>query len=218
MKFLKNILAIIAILGAIGMNAIAQETTTTTTATETVAEDATPIQKISEKVLPTEESVAQEEVTEEATPKAADSSSIVEHLQQQLADHYALNTKTLNFHWNITGSNFYDLHKLFYKFSKSQQKTIEKIAERILALGNKVENSLQYISSKTVLSEEKNGSLGERDMLKALLKDYQSIRTQLKNDVLFISDTDDDATYLLLTKLIYKYEKTIWKLKALLSK
>lgn len=218
MKFLKNLFAFIAIIGAIGMNTIAQDTTNIL-ATETVAEDATPIQKIHENALPAEENAVQEEKeNKEATPKAADSSAIAEHLQQQLADHFALNAKTLNFHWNVTGSNFYDLHKLFYKLSKTQQKTIEKVAERILALGSKVDTSLQNISSKTTLSEEKNGSLSERDMIKALLKDYQNIKTQLKNDIQFISESDDDATYLLLTKLIYKYEKTIWKLKALLSK
>ena len=34
-------------------------------------------------------------------------------LNQQLADHYVLLTKTKFYHWNVEGPEFHDLHELF---------------------------------------------------------------------------------------------------------
>ncbi len=211
MKFIKNLLAIFAILATIGVNTIAQETITTSTETETIAKDATPIQKIAEKVLPAEEKVlpAEEAVVADSVPL---------RLQNQLANHYVLYTKTQKYHWNVEGKHFNDLHAFFGTLYTAQQKNIDLIAERIRALGFKVASTLQEFSSMATLSEPTNDNLDEQGMIASLLKDYQAIIAQLKNDQAFAADQDDPATNNFLIDLIFQYEKTRWMLKALLSK
>ena len=39
--------------------------------------------------------------------------AVVEVLKIVLADNYALYLKTQNYHWNVEGSNFRELHLLF---------------------------------------------------------------------------------------------------------
>ena len=39
--------------------------------------------------------------------------AIADQLSKILADEFILYSKTLNFHWNIEGADFYDKHKFF---------------------------------------------------------------------------------------------------------
>jgi starvation-inducible DNA-binding protein len=43
----------------------------------------------------------------------AQRTGVVEILDTLLADEYLLYTKTRNFHWNVVGPQFNDLHKFF---------------------------------------------------------------------------------------------------------
>ena len=42
-----------------------------------------------------------------------DRAGVVKILNALLADEYVLYTKTRNYHWNVVGSQFNDLHKFF---------------------------------------------------------------------------------------------------------
>lgn len=61
--------------------------------------------------------------------------AISEGLTRYLADAYTLYLKTQNFHWNVTGPEFYSLHLLFEKQYEEMAEEIDEIAERIRTLG-----------------------------------------------------------------------------------
>ena len=52
-----------------------------------------------------------------------------------LADTYTLSLKTLNYHWNVTGSMFHTLHLMFEGQYDELALAADEIAERIRALG-----------------------------------------------------------------------------------
>ena len=56
-------------------------------------------------------------------------------LGKLLADTYALALKTQKFHWNVTGAEFAELHKMFEEQYTELAAAIDLIAERIRALG-----------------------------------------------------------------------------------
>ena len=56
---------------------------------------------------------------------------IVEILHTLLADEYVLYTKTRNYHWNVTGSNFSELHKFFETQYDELDIIIDDVAERV---------------------------------------------------------------------------------------
>ncbi len=56
-------------------------------------------------------------------------------LSHVLADSYALYLKTHNFHWNVEGPMFRDLHLMFEEQYTELAGAVDLIAERIRALG-----------------------------------------------------------------------------------
>ena len=57
--------------------------------------------------------------------------SVVGLLNILLSDEYVLYTKTLNYHWNITGNNFAELHKFLEEQYQALQEIADSVAERI---------------------------------------------------------------------------------------
>ena len=62
---------------------------------------------------------------------------VVQILNQLLADEYLLYTKTRNFHWNVTGPDFSQLHKFFESQYEELDEIIDEVAERTRSLGEK---------------------------------------------------------------------------------
>ena len=61
---------------------------------------------------------------------------IVAGLARVLADTYTLYLKTHNFHWNVIGPQFNDLHAMFMVQYTEMWAAVDLIAERIRALGS----------------------------------------------------------------------------------
>src|SRR5205809_7575106 len=62
---------------------------------------------------------------------------IVTILNTLLADEYLLYTKTRNFHWNVVGPQFNDLHKFFEGQYEALDDIVDEVAERVRALGGR---------------------------------------------------------------------------------
>ena len=56
--------------------------------------------------------------------------SVVEILNALLADEYVLYTKTRNYHWNVVGPQFNDLHKFFEAQYEDLDGIVDEVAER----------------------------------------------------------------------------------------
>ena len=55
---------------------------------------------------------------------------VVEILNTLLSDEYVLYTKTRNYHWNVVGPQFNDLHKFFESQYEALNEVIDDVAER----------------------------------------------------------------------------------------
>src|SRR5881392_1205529 len=63
--------------------------------------------------------------------------NVVTILNTLLADEYLLYTKTRNFHWNVVGPQFNDLHKFFEGQYEALDDIVDEVAERVRALGGR---------------------------------------------------------------------------------
>lgn len=70
-----------------------------------------------------------------------------------LSDQYVLYTKTRNYHWNVTGEDFAQYHKLFEDQYSAIDSDIDDVAERIRALGAKAPSTLNEFLKLTALRE-----------------------------------------------------------------
>lgn len=142
---------------------------------------------------------------------------VVDVLHLLLADEYVLYIKTRNYHWNVTGMHFNDLHKFFESQYVELDSIIDEVAERVRALGSKTIATLREFSEKTRLSEHPSEYPNSQTMLSNLLADHELIITNLRKDLETCNDLGDVGTGDFLTGLMEQHEKMAWMLRAFLE-
>ena len=149
---------------------------------------------------------------------AKDRKAVAQILGKLLADEFLLYTKTRNFHWNITGPRFSELHKFFEGQYEELDETIDEVAERMRALGSPSLGSPKEFLAHTRLKEVAGATTSADVMLKALLGDHESLIRALREDLrVCMEDHHDAGTSDFLTALLEGHEKTAWMLRSYLQ-
>jgi starvation-inducible DNA-binding protein len=144
--------------------------------------------------------------------------AICSMLNALLADAYLVKTKTLNYHWNVRGIHFYQLHKFFEEQYGELAESIDKIAERVRALDGVAAGTMQEFLNLSRLKEDPTHVTDAKSMIRNLLEDHETQIRQLRADVSKINDNiGDDGTADFLTSLMEKHEKMAWMLRSMLE-
>lgn len=142
---------------------------------------------------------------------------VIDILGNIIADQYILYTKTRNYHWNVTGEDFVQYHKLFEEQYSAIDEDIDEVAERIRALGGKTPATLgEFLKSATLKEHPRKFPLA-KTMIANLLTDHETVIRNLRKDIEICDDLDDVGTEDFLTQLMEKHEKTAWMLRATLD-
>ncbi len=142
---------------------------------------------------------------------------VVEILNTLLADEYLLYTKTRNYHWNVTGPQFNDLHKFFEAQYEALNEVVDEVAERARTLGGRALGTLAEFAKVTRLKERPGEYLDARGMIADLLADHEAVIRQLRGDLEAAAKHGDVGTNDFLTGLMEKHEKMAWMLRAFLA-
>jgi starvation-inducible DNA-binding protein len=143
---------------------------------------------------------------------------VVSVLGTLLADEYVLYTKTRNYHWNVVGPQFNDLHKFFEAQYEALDEFIDEVAERSRSLGGRALGTLAEFQQVTRLKEEPGRAPDARTMIGHLLADHEHLVRALRADLQTVLDEHGDAgTSDFLTGLMEKHEKMAWMLRAFLG-
>ncbi len=140
---------------------------------------------------------------------------VAELLRGTLADLYVLYTKTRNYHWNVEGPLFHDLHKFFESQYEELDGSIDEVAERLRALGHYAPGSLAEFLKEARLKEDGGGSVAAEAMVVNLLGDHEAVIRGLREDVQKTADIGDAGTSDFLTGLMEGHEKMAWMLRAM---
>ncbi len=143
---------------------------------------------------------------------------VAEILNKILANEYVLYTKTLNFHWNIEGRQFHDLHKFFEHLYEQLLDINDDVAERVRSIGFKSFGTLSEFSKHTTLPEGPGDYPEALSMISILLADHETIIKQLRLAVDSTLNLGDAGTSNFLTDLMEKHEKIAWMLRSHLAK
>ena len=135
----------------------------------------------------------------------------LEHLEKVLANSYALYLKTQNYHWNVVGENFKPLHELFGAQYEELATAIDEIAERIRALGSKVEGTFENFS-KSAKIKSGNKNLKSHEMIKDLVAGHELLIDQLKKGIKIAQDEGDEGTADIFISRAKTHEKAAWML------
>jgi starvation-inducible DNA-binding protein len=156
------------------------------------------------------------------TPKIGiaekDLTKSIELLEVLLSSEMTLYVKTRKFHWNVCGESFMELHKLFQTQYVELEETIDLIAERISKLGSKTIGTMKEFSKNSIIKEMPEKYPTQKEMLKELLGDYETIIVQLRKDIdLICTKSKDVGTTDFLTGIIQDHETTAWVLRRYLN-
>ena len=143
--------------------------------------------------------------------------SVVKILNALLSDEYVLYTKTRNYHWNVTGPQFNDLHKFFEEQYTELNVVVDDVAERARSLCGWSFGTLSEFSQHARLKEHPGQHPNAREMIANLLADHETIVRQLRKDLEAAEKHHDMGTNDFLTGLMEKHEKMAWMLRAFLQ-
>lgn len=141
---------------------------------------------------------------------------IITHLTTLLADESILYIKTRNFHWNVEGVLFNDLHKFFESQYGELEVIIDEVAERIRMLGSKSIGTMQEFLKHARLKEKINYYPSALVMVEELLKDHELIISCLRETIKVAQNESDEGSANFLTDLLEKHEKFAWMLRSYL--
>lgn len=141
--------------------------------------------------------------------------AIVETLNKLLADEHVLYVKTRNYHWNVTGARFHDLHIFFEKQYVEIAEIIDEVAENARQFGGYAIGTLrEFIENSGI--EEAPGNIPDADvMIVNLLQDHESIIRKLREDIDKAGDelqAQDAADFL--TGVLEQHNKMAWMLRS----
>lgn len=140
-------------------------------------------------------------------------SNTVQELNILLADYHLYYQKLRNYHWNVIGKNFFDLHEKFEELYDDAKIKVDEIAERILTLRYQPTSNLSDYLEKSNLKESKS-DLSDSKMITNLLEDHGTILKQMRKVIEVAEKGGDEGTIDLIGAYIRELEKTSWMLDA----
>jgi starvation-inducible DNA-binding protein len=139
-------------------------------------------------------------------------------LNQQLADMFDLYSQTKQAHWNVKGSDFYQLHKLFDKLAEGLLEQIDIVAERIAALGGVAMGTVHMAAQSSRLPEFPGRSVLSIACVEVLAVRYASLAETTRSAANGANEQDDETTSNLLQEISALLDKDLWMLEAHLQK
>jgi len=138
---------------------------------------------------------------------------IAKGLSEVLADSYLLYLKTHNYHWNVTGELFHQLHEQFEEQYTELAEAIDVIAERIRAIGFRAPGSFKEFNEITSITEDTDQPKA-KEMVKRLAKANEQVIRTAREALKPANEAEDEATIDLLTERLTVHSKTAWMLRS----
>jgi starvation-inducible DNA-binding protein len=144
----------------------------------------------------------------------ADRQTIAEGLKRLLADTYTLYLQTHNFHWNVTGARFRELHLMFEEHYTELAVAVDDIAERIRTLDVAAPGTYkEFVRLSSI--EEVEGVPSAEEMVQILMKSHEAVVRTCRTVLKPAQQADDESTAALVSDRMRLHEKTTWMLRAL---
>ena len=143
-----------------------------------------------------------------------ETAEIVVALNQLLANYQVQYHKLRNFHWNIEGQDFFELHQEFENEYNSVKINIDIIAERIRVFGLKPSMSMTEILDLSEIKEVKTDKMSAIGMTTEVLKDFDILHNKMLDVVNAALDAGDNVTEQIVTDFMRNLEKRNWMFTA----
>lgn len=145
----------------------------------------------------------------------SDRIQIAAGLNKLLADSYTLYLQTHNFHWNVTGPRFHDLHVLFEGQYTELSVAVDEIAERVRALDEAAKGTYKSFSELSAIKEVE-GVPSAESMIAILMEGHEQVVRTCREVLATAQSADDESSASLVGDRMRIHEKTAWMLRSML--
>lgn len=143
---------------------------------------------------------------------------ITEDLNLFLANLNVFYRKLQNYHWNIKGEDFFNVHAKLEEFYNDVNSQIDEVAEHILIIDGSPLASMNGYLEITQIKEAQNEKICSNKIFETILKDYCILQ---ENAIKIKEDADNEkkyATSALMDEYLLDFGKKIWMIRQVLMK
>jgi len=144
----------------------------------------------------------------------SDRVNIAEGLKRLLADSYTLYLQTHNFHWNVTGPQFRELHLMFEDHYTELAIAVDEIAERIRTLDVVAPGTYKAFAELSSIKEVDDVPEA-KEMVRILTQGHEQVVKTCREVLVPAQAAADESTAALVSDRMRVHEKTAWMLRAL---
>lgn len=141
-----------------------------------------------------------------------DRTKVAEGLKRLLADSYTLYLQTHNFHWNVSGPRFRDLHLMFEEHYTELATAVDEIAERIRTLDVAAPGTYKAFAELSSIKEVE-GVPDAQEMVRILNHSHEQVVLTCRDVLKLAEDAEDESTTALVGDRMTIHEKTAWMLR-----
>ncbi|MEM9338675.1 MAG: DNA starvation/stationary phase protection protein [Bacteroidota bacterium] len=134
---------------------------------------------------------------------------LITELNQLLSDMHIYYQNTRGFHWNIKGTNFFQLHAKFEELYTEALGSIDEIAERILTIGGRPSHTLETYLEQSNIKSVKDES-NDKKIVETIVENLKQLIEQENKVKKVASDAGDSETEDMMIALVNSQEKTNW--------
>lgn len=145
---------------------------------------------------------------------AATREQVIELLNKTLAASLDLKTQVKQAHWNVKGTDFYQLHELFDEIAGELEEFIDLFAERITALAGLAKGTARTAAKESILPEYPFDILDGKDHVTALADRFAPYAKHLREAIAKTADLGDADTSDIYTEVSRTIDKRLWFLEA----
>ncbi|NEN22188.1 DNA starvation/stationary phase protection protein [Cryomorpha ignava] len=146
-----------------------------------------------------------------------EASELAESLNLLLCNYSVVYQKIRNFHWNVVGGDFFDVHEKLEEEYLSAAENIDTVAERVRVLGFKPISTLaEYLEKAEV--EEVTGDLSSDKMMEEVIQDYEVLLSFMVDVADLAVENGDLGTETIMRSMIIRTEGKHWMFSAFVKK
>lgn len=139
---------------------------------------------------------------------------IIKNMNVFLSDLAVFYRKLQNYHWNITGENFFEIHVKLEEYYDEINDQIDEIAEHILTLGGTPLGTMEDYIANTTIAEAKNEKVKSDVVFENLIEDYTILLQEAMKIKKMADEKNNYSTSSLIDEYIKDYSKKLWMLNA----
>lgn len=144
--------------------------------------------------------------------------SVVDMLNEYLANYHVHYQKLRGCHWNIKGPHFFTLHVKFEELYTNAQLTIDEIAERVLTLGKPPHSRFADYIKESSIKEVDTIGMPDMKMVDAILDDMAKLIEMERELLTATEEAEDDGSNDMVNRFMQFKEKNTWMLRSFAGK